>query len=73
MNPNMGLARLGQPRSNTATNMLFAITFVVFAFIADMAIDQQQGEIAGHDGGRDAVSGTVLTMDLRALMPRPHF
>ena len=76
MNPNIGLARLGQPRSNTATNLLFAITFVVFALIADMAIDQQRGEIAGAggaEGGADTAAGTVLTMDLRALMPRPHF
>ena len=72
MNPNMGLARLGQPRSNTSTNLLFALTFVVFACIADMAIDQQRGEIAGTNAGTDA-AGTVLTMDLRALMPRPHF
>lgn len=73
MNPNQGLARLGQPRSNTATNLLFAITFVVFAMMADMAIDQQSGAFADGSTPVDAIVGQgAPTSDMRALA-RPHF
>jgi hypothetical protein len=73
MNPNRGLARLGQPRSNTATNLLFAITFVVFALIADMAIDQQSGAIVEHAAPQEGVgTAAVPLLGLRALL-RPHF
>lgn len=73
MNPNQGLARLGQPRSNTATNLLFAITFVVFAMMADMAIDQQSGTFADGSTPVDTLVGHgIPSLDLRALV-RPHF
>lgn len=76
MNPTIGIARLLQPRSNTATNVLFAITFVVFALIADMAIEQQSGEFAGGAQGAlptDAFSfASVPEFGLRALV-RPYF
>ena len=73
MNPNRGLARLGQPRSNTATNLLFAITFVVFAMMADMAIDQQNEAFANGSTPVDTLVGqSAPTSDLRALA-RPHF
>ncbi len=78
MNPNMGLARLLQPRSNMATNLLFAVTFMVFALIADVAIDQQRGQVA--DGARapeslaaDALGTAALPgFGLRALV-KPYF
>ncbi|MEE4301796.1 MAG: hypothetical protein V2J24_20330 [Pseudomonadales bacterium] len=78
MNPNIGLARLLQPRSNTATNVLFAITFVVFALIAEMAIDQQSGEIVDAGGAQDALAtdafglASMPEFGLRALV-RPYF
>lgn len=80
MNPNMGLARLIQPRSNTATNALFAITFVVFALIAEMAIEQQSGEFAAATttpeslavGALDRATSSMPALGLRALV-RPYF
>ncbi len=78
MNPNMGLARLLQPRSNMATNVLFAVTFLAFALIADMAIDQQRGQVV--DGGASPESrvadalgaASVPGFGLRALV-KPYF
>ena len=78
MNPNLGLARLLQPRSNMATNMLFAITFVVFALLADTAIDQQRGEFAQASGAQESFGkgpfgvATMPTLGLHALV-RPWF
>lgn len=78
MNPNMGLARLLQPRSNTATNVLFAVTFMVFALIADMAIDQQSAEVADGASRPEALTADALgaatlpEFALRALV-KPYF
>lgn len=78
MNPNRGLARLGQPRSNGTTNLLFAITFLVFALVAQTAIDQQRGAVADQAApGADEAPGSGAphahpALALRALV-RPHF
>ena len=73
MNANRGLARLGQPRSNMATNALLAITFVVFALVADTAMDQQRGGIAGVNQTPDVMAVGNVDLDLRTLLRRPHF
>ena len=74
MNANRGLARLGQPRSNMATNALLAITFVVFALVADTAVDQQRGGgIAGANATPDVMAVGPVDLDLRTLLRRPHF
>jgi hypothetical protein len=41
MNPELLRHRLA-PRSNRTTNLLFAVTFLVFALVAETAMDQQQ-------------------------------
>ena len=73
MNANRGLARLGQPRSNMATNALLAITFVVFALIADTAMDQQRGGLATVSDTPDVMAVRHMDVDLRTLLRRPHF
>jgi len=73
MNANRGLARLGQPRSNMATNGLLAITFVVFALIADTAMDQQRGEFASSTTTSSVMAVRHMDVDLSTLLRRPHF
>ena len=52
-------------RGNAATNMLFVITFMVFALLAQTAIDQQQGGIADA-GVTQEVLGTGAFGDVTA-------
>ena len=61
----MRLHRLRQPRSNRTTNLLLAITVLVFALIADTAIDQQDRRIAGNETG-DPIHLEMV----QALVPR---
>lgn len=74
MNADRGVARLRQPRSNAATNMLFVITFMVFALLAETAIDQQQGGIADAGVTQEALEtvafgrATMAVLGLRALV-----
>ena len=61
----MRLHRLRQPRSNRTTNLLLAITVLVFALIADTAIDQQDRWIASGE------TENRIELDLvQSMMPR---
>lgn len=65
MRTTMRLHRLRQPRSNRTTNLLLAITVLVFALIADTAVDQQQRQIAAGE------TEDRIQLDLvRTLLPR---
>jgi len=61
----MRLQRLRQPRSNRTTNLLLAITVLVFALIADTAVDQQDRQIVNGE------SGDRIQLELvQSLVPR---
>jgi|AntRauTorcE11898_2_1112593.scaffolds.fasta_scaffold131294_2 hypothetical protein len=61
----MRLHRLRQPRSNRTTNLLLATTVLVFALIADTAVDQQDRQIVAGDT-EDRIQRDMF----QALVPR---
>ncbi|MEE4362133.1 MAG: hypothetical protein V2I63_11495 [Pseudomonadales bacterium] len=71
MNPNHLLRRLHQPRSNMASMILITATVLVFALVAQTAIDQQRTLTERPDEHRAAphsLSPLELHTELRALL-----
>lgn len=81
MNTIMRLRRLREPRSNLATNLLFAITFAAFALIGNTAIQQQHHGMAGTSHGaemrsaevQEAATAATSELPVRAMLRRLLF